>query len=212
MMAFTLIMLGSGLFWTVTYILIIRRGMLDRTYGMPLVALCANISWEFIYSFVLPSDGIQRIVNIIWFALDTVIVWLFLRYGPKEFADLSKRTFYTLAIVTLITSFCAVLFAGLTFHDHGTYSAFGQNLLMSAAFIAMLYRRKALRGQSISIAVCKLIGTACASLAFYLYSTLSQHSILLQFCYIAIFVYDIVYVVMIYMQQKQQKIQRGQLI
>ncbi len=62
---FLLLMLGSGLFWTATYILIIRRSILDRTYGMPLAALCANISWEFIFSFILPSASIQRIVNII---------------------------------------------------------------------------------------------------------------------------------------------------
>ncbi len=47
---FTPILLGSGLFWTVTYLLIIRRGFRDQTYGMPLVALCANLAWEFIFS------------------------------------------------------------------------------------------------------------------------------------------------------------------
>jgi len=36
---FTLLMLGSGIFWTTTYMLIIRRSFLDHTYGMPLVAL-----------------------------------------------------------------------------------------------------------------------------------------------------------------------------
>ena len=31
----------------------IRRGFLDNTYAMPLVALC-NVSWEFIFSFLYP--------------------------------------------------------------------------------------------------------------------------------------------------------------
>lgn len=68
------IMLGSGIAWTITYILIILRNFRDRTYGMPMAALFANISWEFIFSFVLPSSGIQRFVNITWFALDTIIL------------------------------------------------------------------------------------------------------------------------------------------
>jgi hypothetical protein len=51
---FDILLVGSGVLWTITYLLIIRRGVLDRTYGMPLVALCANLSWEFIFSFVFP--------------------------------------------------------------------------------------------------------------------------------------------------------------
>jgi hypothetical protein len=35
----------------------------------------------------------------------------------------------------------------------GAYSAFGQNLLMSVLFITMLYARRSLRGQSVSIAI-----------------------------------------------------------
>jgi hypothetical protein len=53
---FDILLVGSGLLWTVTYLLIIRRGFLDHTYGMPLAALCANLSWEFVFSFVFPKD------------------------------------------------------------------------------------------------------------------------------------------------------------
>ena len=35
----TALALASGLFWTLTYVLVIRQGLADRTYGMPLVAL-----------------------------------------------------------------------------------------------------------------------------------------------------------------------------
>ncbi len=55
--------IASGVFWTLTYLLIIRRGFQDKTYGMPFFALCANISWEFIFSFVLPHTPPQRYRN-----------------------------------------------------------------------------------------------------------------------------------------------------
>jgi hypothetical protein len=199
-MYFTLLMLGSGLFWTVTYVLIILRSWRDHSYGMPLVALCANISWEFIFTFLLPPQLIQHIVNIVWFALDAGIFALTIRYGPKEFPALSKRIFYGMFALTLVTSFFAVLFVTLEFHDSGTYSAFGQNLMMSVLFIPMLFRRGSLRGQSLAIALCKLIGTAFASLAFYLYSVPYHHSVLLPFLYIATFVYDALYVGLVYMR------------
>jgi hypothetical protein len=195
-------MIGSGAFWTLTYFLIIRRSSLDQTYGMPLAALCANISWEFLFSFIYPPHIIQHVVNLIWFSLDLIIFTQLLRYGLREFPDLSKRVFYTVVSLTLITSFCTVLFITVDFHDAGTYAAFGQNLMMSVLFIVMLYRRRSLRGQSISIAACKLLGTALASLAFYLYSPLSHRSVLLPFLYLAILFYDVIYVGLVYIQQR----------
>src|ERR687885_337267 len=183
---FDALMLGAGAFWALTYVLMIRRGFLDETYGMPLVALCANVSWEFIFSFVHPHGPVQRPVNIIWFTLDLIILFQLLRYGPREFADLSKRVFYAMFGLALATSFCAVLSVTYEFDDwDGAYSAFGQNLLMSALFLAMLRVRRSPRGQSVSIAVSKAVGTGLASVAFHLYSPLSQGSVLLPFLYVA---------------------------
>lgn len=200
------LMLGSGIFWTATYILIIRRGFIDRTYGMPLVALGANISWEFIFSFVLPHGFIQRTVDIVWFCLDAVILFQLLRLGHKEFSDLRKSIFYTLCGLALITCFGSVLLITIEFKDYaGAYAAFGQNLMMSILFITMLYRRRSLRGQSISIAICKLIGTACASLAFFLYASISQQSVLLPFLYVAILGFDIIYVIYVAAVYRQQR-------
>jgi hypothetical protein len=193
---FDALMISSGAFWSLTYILIIRRGFLDQTYGMPLVALCANISWEFIFSFVHPHGPIQLPVNIVWFFLDLIVLFQLLKYGPREFIDLSKRAFYAMFGLALVTSLCAVLSVTYEFDDwDGVYSAFGQNLLMSVLFIAMLYARRSLRGQSVFIALSKMLGTGLASLAFYLYSPLSEGSVLLSFLYVAILTFDLIYVV-----------------
>ncbi len=193
---FDVLMLGSGAFWTFTYALMIRRGFLDKTYGMPLVALCANISWEFIFSFLYPHGPVQRPDNIVWFSLDLIILFQLLRYGPREFDDLSKRVFYAMFGMALATSFCAVLSVTYEFDDwDGAYSAFGQNLLMSVLFVAMLRARGAPRGQSVPIAVFKMLGTGLASAAFYLYSPLSEGSVLLPFLYVATLVFDLIYVV-----------------
>lgn len=192
---FDALMLGSGAFWTFTYVLMIRRGFLDKTYGMPLVALCANVSWEFIFSFLYPHGPVQRPVNIVWFSLDLVILLQLLRYGPREFDDLSKRVFYAMFGLALATSFGAVLSVTYEFDDwDGVYSAFGQNLLMSVLFLAMLRARGSLRGQSVLIALSKMLGTGLASVAFYLYSSLSEGSVLLPFLYVAILAFDLMYV------------------
>jgi len=98
--------------------------------------------------------------------------------------------------LALVTSFCVVLSVTYEFDDwDGAYSAFGQNLLMSVLFLAMLRARGSPRGQSVFIALSKMLGTGLASVAFYLYSPLSEGSVLLPFLYVTIFAFDLTYVV-----------------
>jgi CBS-domain-containing membrane protein len=63
-------------------------------------------------------------------------------------------------------------------------------------FIAMLYTRRSLRGQSGAVAISKTLGTALASLAFYFYSPLSEGSIFAVPLH-AILVFDLIYVVVV---------------
>jgi hypothetical protein len=210
LVTFDVIMVGSGLLWTLAYLLMIRRGFLDRTYGMPLVALCANLSWELIFSFVYPHDLPQRAVNVVWFSFDMVILLQLLRYGPREFAGLPRRAFYAVFALALATSFGAVLTVTLEFDDFdGAYSAFGQNLMMSVLFLTMLYGRKSLRGQSVPIALLKMGGTALASFAFYFYNPEYDGSVLLPFLYVAILVFDGIYAGAVIVRRRRKPDRKG---
>ena len=200
----TLMIIG-GLFWSITYILIIRRGFKDKTHGMPLAALCANISWEGIFSFIYPHSPPQLYINYVWFLIDVVIVMQFLKYGRPEFPSLSKNKFIAMLLFSLATCFGLVFSITREFNDwQGAYAAFGQNLMMSVLFIVMLYSRNDLRGQSIFIALFKMLGTAISSLAFYLYQPISQGSFILPFLFISIFIYDLIYVILIYQKLREQ--------
>lgn len=197
-------MIIGGLFWSLTYILIIRRGLKDRTYGMPLAALCINISWEAVFSFIHPQLGHQLYINYIWFALDVLIVLQFLKFGKSEFPALSNKQFYTLFLLALVTGFGMVLSITHEFNDwQGVYSAFVDDFMMSILFIVMLFQRNDLRGQSIYIAIFKTLGTGLFSLAYYLYEPIAQGSILLPFLFISIFVYDLIYTGMIYQKYRE---------
>jgi hypothetical protein len=189
----TTLALGSGLFWTLTYLLIIQRGFADRTYGMPLVALCANLSWEFIFSVVRPHHGIQHVVDIVWLCFDLAIAYTAIRFGPREFPYLSRWVFYAGLAVTLLLSYLAVdLVSRELDGGRGGYAAFGQNLMMSGLFLAMLAARRGLSGQSPWIAATKLVGTGLASLAVW-YGGDYPHSNLLVYLYFAILAVDAAY-------------------
>ena len=204
---YTTLMIIGGIFWSITYILIIRQGYKDKTYSMPLAALCANISWEAIFSFIHPHSPPQLYINFVWFILDGLIVIQFLKFGKSEFPNFSIKQFIASFVFALVIAFCSVLFITYEFNDwRGAYAAFGQNLMMSILFISMLLNRNSLRGQSIYIAIFKMLGTGVSSLAFYLYQPISQGSHLMLFLYISIFVCDIIYVSLIYQKYREHKL------
>lgn len=200
-------MMIGGLFWSATYILIIRRGFKDKTFGMPMAALCANISWEMIFAFVLPHDAPQLYINYIWFSLDAIIVIQFLKYGKNEFPNIPKWQIF--AIFALGISIAAPMIVGISneLNDSvGAYAAFGQNLMMSILFVTMLINRQGIGGQSFYIALFKMVGTGLSSLAFYLYRPIAQDSILLQFLFVSIFIFDLIYTIGIYRKCKHNEI------
>jgi hypothetical protein len=199
-------MIVGGIFWSLTYIFIIIRGFKDRTFGMPFVALCANIAWETIFSFVHPHLPPQIYINYAWFSLDCIIVFQFLRYGVSEF-KFSKKKFYFLFGI-IVTAACFVIYYTCDILNdwQGAYVAFGQDLVMSVLFIGMIINRNSLRGQSFYIALFKMIGNGIISVAFYIYQPISHQTIVLPVFYVSIFVCDIVYTILVYQKCKKQRI------
>jgi lipopolysaccharide export LptBFGC system permease protein LptF len=43
-MMFIALAILSGIFWTIAYLLIIRRSIQDQSVGIPMAAVCMNIS------------------------------------------------------------------------------------------------------------------------------------------------------------------------
>lgn len=196
-------MLSSGFFWVVTYLLIIIRGFQDQTYGMPLVALGLNISWEFRYTFITPHWEPYIYSNIIALSLDTLILCQTLCFWRTEFPKLTKTGFYSRFLLLLLLSYLTIYLTSQIMNDEiGFYIAFWQNLLMSILFIAMLKFRNNLRGQSIYIGNTKMLGTLAASLAFSLYDPVNKGSIFMNFIYLSIFILDVVYIILIYKKRK----------
>lgn len=186
------LLITSGIFWTLTYLLILRRGAIDKNYGMPMAALCANLAWEVIFAFVYPHPFPQRIINYIWLTFDLGIMWQYLKFGRKEFPlHLPGHLFYLNFMVGLLFAGFLIAFISVEFEEFiGYYAAFGQNLLMSLLFIALLFRRNNVAGQSIYIALFKMLGTIPASVIFYLYF---PNSYLLLLLFLGIFIYDLIY-------------------
>lgn len=158
------LILLSGISWSIVYIELIRKGFQDKTYAMPLFALGLNFAWEIIYSvdsLLLNTASVQGWVNLVWAALDAVIVCIFFRYGRESFPEKAQEYFVPFSILAFAACF-AIQFA-FYFHFESVqaskYSAFAQNAAMSILFLTMLFTRGNTRGQTVLMAVAKWIGT-----------------------------------------------------
>ncbi|HSV67596.1 MAG TPA: hypothetical protein VLJ59_17045 [Mycobacteriales bacterium] len=162
--------------WVIAYAAIIRRGFADSTFGVPIPALAANLSWEFVYGFLLdPLGDYIHILSIPCFVIDLVIAWQAWKYGKADFASPFVRDHFH-AILTGAIAFAmpAMYLSFVEFNDpDGEYTGFGINLMMSILYIAMLERRNSIGGQSMYVAVFKWIGTFLAWLATALTVTTS---------------------------------------
>ena len=105
-----------ALFWLPAYILIIRRGILDKSYGMPVVAMLGNWPWEWIYGLNLDSpcplvwnacpERTLQLANFASMFLDIGIVYTIVRYGRDKFKNpFIHKYFYWLLAFGLIASF-----------------------------------------------------------------------------------------------------------
>lgn len=156
--------------WLLCYLMILRRARLDQAYGMPLVALAGNICWELLFGFIDPDQPPMDTVNKIWFLVDLGLLWQILRYGRAEHERRwPAGSFLPLVAGTLLLAFGIVLGVHLEFDDSdGRYTGWGINVLMSACFIQMLLTRGSSAGQTVWIALSKLLGTLSFDLAQFI--------------------------------------------
>jgi hypothetical protein len=198
------LVLLSGICWSIVYIELIRKGFKDKTYGMPLFALGLNFAWEIIYSvdsLVLNPASVQGVVNLIWAALDAVIVYTFFKYGRRDFPDKAKKYFAPFSILAFISCF-AIQFA-FYFHFESVpaskYSAFAQNAAMSIMFLTMLFSRGSTRGQTVLMAAAKWIGTLAPTI---LGGFIEEFNIYIILMGAVCFVFDLIYVVILHKWKK----------
>lgn len=146
--------------WTLVYALMVKRGIQDKTFGMPIIALAIDLSWEFYNTFLVGIPIPQRIPAASWFALNLGVLYTCYRYGRNDFDwPLLKRWFRTLLSVTLVVAFFLVYNFIEAFGDHyGALSASFAMIVYSTLLPVMLMRRNSLAGQSLYIALLILIG------------------------------------------------------
>jgi len=226
----------SGVFWLLAYIFIIYRGFKDHSYGMPIVALCGNLAWEIIFGLGIESGcaaswascpgTVIQVRNFIWMLFDFVILYTVLKFGRKYFTHALVKKYFTwivlggvvaalLIIYTIVQEFWIMNqwgvvvngqvpdFLPLKIQGGSYYTGFGLNFVMSLLFITMLISRGNVDGQSFYIATNKWLGSL-AAYGFMLADGIQTPVV--NVLYGFVFLFDVVYIFMVYRRCKLEGI------
>jgi hypothetical protein len=203
----TVLDLVGGSLWAAVYVLLIKRGFQDRACGMPVLVLCINFGWEILALTLRPVPEITPTAYLC-VPLDAVIFVQCFLYGPADFRErpLVRRFFRPMLLVTVAYVTAVVFLFETRIHDdYRYYSAYLDNLTMSGLFIAMLLRRGNVRGQSMYIALGKMLGTGLISLEL-LRTHRDPQPALLALLAAGSFVLDAVYTGMLYAKLREERI------
>ena len=148
--------------WTLAYIFIIRKAYKDKTYGIPIVDGCLNVSWEFVFSFNLAgklSTGLEW-GNRSWLLFDALSVLTYFLYGrQQQTIPWVKKHYFKILIASLIV--CGVgqdQFMLYFQDDYGVVSSLLMDVLMAALFIGLFFKRPDMRGLSYAGAWLMMLG------------------------------------------------------
>ncbi|MGE3877893.1 MAG: hypothetical protein AB7I19_02445 [Planctomycetota bacterium] len=172
--------------------LIIRRAYMDKVPAMPFPATCMNTAWEGMMLFEHDLGGLGWTTVFVWFALDLVILVQYFVYArPRRATTVADHFFWPSSLLLMIACCALPIVVHAAFADqHGLIAAYLQNAIMSILFCDMLLRRNGILGQSVYIALAKLIGTGVA----ILYGEPS--GVFLLSCYLTIVAFDSAYVIL----------------
>jgi len=74
----------GGVLYTLTYYLMTRQSLRERTYAMPLLPLAFNFAWEAIMLFYVSEELHEQAIFTLWILLDAGLVYTVVKYGAYE--------------------------------------------------------------------------------------------------------------------------------
>jgi hypothetical protein len=194
--------LVGSIFWLLAYVLMIRKGFQDSTYGIPLLAIMLNFTWEIIYTMIHPPSVRGELwLRLAWLALDIPNVWLLVRYGRAIQKIPYIQIYYYLA---LGSTFVLCFVGHLCYYDElafmgATQSAYVINYVMSVLFVFLYFNRPDMKGLSYGGAWAKMLGTTCLSLAnipLWPAQPRAPH-FFLYYLFAACFLFDVFYILLL---------------
>lgn len=199
----------GDLCWAIAYVLIIVQCFRQRTYGLPLVAIAMNFTWELQYSLVQPprcDDGSVDMVKagmiLAWAALDAVIVFQLFRWGRAQQAIDEIQKHFPLIVVGSLLLAAAGNLAFARFHpdEAAPLSGLIINFVMSLLFIFLLFARPALQGIGWGASLFRVAGNSVIFIAniFLLQANKPSMRGFVMFLFVGTAIFDVIYLTLLH--------------
>jgi hypothetical protein len=189
------------LLWVFTYVIVIRDIVKKKFIEIPIVAVCANFVWEFLWSFVFKTDMGELYIwgYRIWFFLDCFIVYGLFRYGVKQVSIPLIAKYFSTVLTLCILSWGAMLYYYIKLYDApfthmGANSGYVLNVMMSALYVTLFLKMNQPQNFSYLSSWFKGVGTILISVFCFMHFT---DGFLLSMCVITA-VLDIIYISLLY--------------
>lgn len=149
------------------------------------------------------SHMIQSYINVVWAVLDILIIVIWFKYGRKQFSDDNKRYFIHYSLLALCTSFIMQFAFYFCSDIHGyaaIFSSYASNAAMSILFLTDLLKRRNTKGQSLTLAISKCVGTV----AYFLYgNVVNGVHIYILLMGIVCYVFDVLHIYFLFKFQSE---------
>ena len=159
--------------WLVAYYSVIRNLRKKKFLEIPLYVVCANIAWEFTWSFFYyPNLGLLTWIGyIIAFFMDAYIFYMALKYGWKQLADkgLKKHLPLMMSFTAIAWVVLCYSFRGVGLDDNfGATSGYIINFLLSTAFVLLVLRLKDVSVLTLLTTGSKGLGTGIITISMFM--------------------------------------------
>jgi paspaline synthase len=148
----------SGVAWSIAYILMTRQGYKDKTYAMPIYALCLNITWEFVFGFIYPPGFVNQFAFAQNMIVDIFLFHSIVKFGPNDWQHHPLIARNLKWIIAVGVAFCLWLqlaipatFVPVIGRQVVFFTAFPMQMIISIGCVAMVLSRGHDAGQSMAI-------------------------------------------------------------
>lgn len=157
--------------WVVVYLFTIRSIRRQQFVDIPVISGCANIAWEFLWSWVFHTDMGELYVwgYRAWFFLDCFIVYGFCRYGYKQILIPQLAQRFRLVTLCGIVAWGVMLYFYIKLYDAplshmGAYSGYILSILMGTLYLTLFLSTNTIHRYSYASVWCAGIGNLLVTL------------------------------------------------
>jgi hypothetical protein len=166
--------LGGFALWGLAYVFVVRNAFRYRYVEVPALAVCGNITWEFLWGFVWWTQDMGLLLQLMYMGgclLDVGILVMLFRFGDKQIASPAIRKLFRPIVVLALAGWLPTWwFMRQVGYDLplGSNSAYVINVVMSVLYLQLVLTVPDSKVLSLPVAWLKRLGTLMVTVFCFL--------------------------------------------